>query len=204
MDGFDAGALMGAVARGDEAAFGRLYAVIAPRVYGLAVGVLRDWALAEEVTQDVIAEVWCTAGRFDGARGSALGWVLTIARRRSVDRVRAEQAHTNRLVKAGVASAGIAYDQVAEAIDDRVRHRQVRSCLECLTDLQRQALLLAYYRGHSCREVADLLHVALPTVKTRMRDGLIRLRDCLGSGHEPVVPSARIGPRQRPRLAATR
>lgn len=172
--------LMNAVAGGDEAAFGRLYDIVARPVYGLSVRVLRDWALAEEVAQETIVEVWRNAGRFDVARGSVTGWVLTIAHRRAIDRVRAEQAGTNRMMKVGTASVSIAYDEAFEEVTDRLRYQQVRDCLDCLTDLQRQAVTLAYYDGHTYREVADLLKVALPTAKTRMRDGLIRLRDCLG------------------------
>ena len=169
-----------AVAGGDEAAFGRLYDLVAPRVYGLIVRVLRNRALAEEVAQEVIIEAWRTAGRFDATRGSVTGWVLTIAQRRAVDRIRAEQASTSRMMKFGLASVPIAYDEVVDEVTDRLRYQQVRNCLDCLTDLQRQAVVLAYYDGHTYREVADLLTVALPTVTSRMRDALIRLRDCLG------------------------
>ena len=173
--GADAAVLMAAVAGGDETAFGRLYDLVAPRVYG----VLRDRWLAEEVTQEVIIEAWRTAGRFDASRGSVRGWVLTIAHRRAVDRVRAEQAGTRRVVKVGVALVAVAYDEVVDEVIDRLRHEQVRDCLDCLTALQRQAVMLAFYGGHTYREVADLLQVALPTFKSRMRDALIRLRDCL-------------------------
>ena len=178
--GKDAVEMMSAVAGGDEAAFGRLYDLVAPRVYGLIVRVLRNRALTEEVAQEVIIEAWRTAGRFDATRGSVTGWVLTIAQRRAVDRIRAEQASTSRMMKFGLASVPIAYDEVVDEVTDRLRYQQVRNCLDCLTDLQRQAVVLAYYDGHTYREVADLLTVAVPTVKSRMRDALIRLRDCLG------------------------
>jgi RNA polymerase sigma-70 factor (ECF subfamily) len=176
----DATALLRAVARGDEPAFGRLYDLVAPRVYGLIRRVLRDPAQAEEVTQEVLVEVWRTATRFDGARGSATAWIFTIAHRRAVDRVRAEQASADRAMKVGAASVDTPYDEVADEVAGRLERQQVRRCLDDLTELQRQAVTLAYYRGHSYREVADLLATPLPTVKTRMRDGLIRLRDCLG------------------------
>ena len=125
-------------------------------------------------------EVWRTAARFDPSRGSANSWVLTIAHRRAVDRVRAEQAAADRTMKVGVASVGTPYDEVVEEVAGRLERQQVRRCLDVLTDLQRQAVTLAYYQGYSYREVAELLQAGLPTVKTRMRDGLIRLRDCLG------------------------
>jgi RNA polymerase sigma-70 factor (ECF subfamily) len=178
--GPDAGELLRAVARGDEKAFGRLYDMVAPRVYGLVRRVLRDPAQAEEVAQEVLVEVWRTAARFDSARGSATAWVFTIAHRRAVDRVRSEQAAADRTMKVGVASVDTPYDAVADEVAGRLERQQVRRCLDDLTDLQRQAVTLAYYQGHSYPEVADLLGAPLPTVKTRMRDGLIRLRDCLG------------------------
>jgi RNA polymerase sigma-70 factor (ECF subfamily) len=176
----EADALLAAVAQGDEAAFARLYDLVAPRVYGLARRVLRDPAQAEEVAQEVMVEVWRTATRFDATRGSATSWIFTIAHRRAVDRVRSEQAGVDRTRRFAASSAETPYDEVVEAATARVEQQQVRRCLHSLTELQRQALTLAYYGGYTYREVAQLLGTGLPTVKTRMRDGLIRLRDCLG------------------------
>jgi RNA polymerase sigma-70 factor (ECF subfamily) len=176
----DAEDLLRAVAKGDEQAFGTLYELVAPRVYGLARRVLRDPAQAEEVAQEVLVEVWRTAARFDNARGSATAWIFTIAHRRAVDRVRSEQAGADRVARVGAASAQTPYDEVAEEVAGRLEQQQVRHCLKGLTELQREAINLAYYGGHSYREVSELLGTALPTIKTRMRDGLIRLRDCLG------------------------
>jgi RNA polymerase sigma-70 factor, ECF subfamily len=171
--------LLRAVARGDDAAFTRLYDLLSPRVFGLARRVLRDPAQAEEMAQEVLVEVWRTASRFDPARGSGLSWVLTIAHRRTVDRVRSEQAASDRMQKVAAASVHVPYDEVADQVGTRLERQQVRRCLDGLTTLQREAITLAYYGGHTYREVATLLDAALPTVKTRMRDGLIRLRDCL-------------------------
>jgi RNA polymerase sigma-70 factor (ECF subfamily) len=178
----DAGDLLRAVARGDEKAFARLYDLVAPRVYGLIRRVLRDPAQSEEVAQEVLVEVWRTAARFDPARGSATSWICTIAHRRAVDRVRAEQSAAERLAFVGRAQVDVPYDSVADEVSGRLERQQVRRCLSDLTELQRQAVTLAYYQGHTYPQVAELLGAPLPTVKTRMRDGLIRLRDCLGAG----------------------
>ncbi|GAA3237240.1 sigma-70 family RNA polymerase sigma factor [Dactylosporangium siamense] len=176
----DADELLSRVARGDERAFAELYDLLSPRVYGLIRRVLRDPAQSEEVAQEVMVEVWRNAGRFDGTRGSATAWVFTIAHRRAVDRVRAEQASNDRAQRVAASSVDTPYDDVVEAATARIEQQQVRRCLDGLTDLQREAITLAYYNGNSYREVADLLGAALPTIKTRMRDGLIRMRDCLG------------------------
>jgi RNA polymerase sigma-70 factor, ECF subfamily len=176
----DADELLSRVARGDERAFAELYDLLSPRVYGLIRRVLRDPAQSEGVAQEVMVEVWRNAGRFDGTRGSATAWVFTIAHRRAVDRVRAEQASNDRAQRVAAASVDTPYDDVVEAATAHIEQQQVRRCLDGLTDLQREAITLAYYNGNSYREVADLLGAALPTIKTRMRDGLIRMRDCLG------------------------
>ncbi|MGO9221457.1 MAG: ECF RNA polymerase sigma factor SigK [Streptosporangiaceae bacterium] len=174
----DLGALLGQVARGDDAAYGVVYARVAAHVFGIARSVLRDPAQAEEVAQEVLLDVWRDAARYDAGRGTAMAWVTTRAHRRAVDRVRSEQASAAREQRA--ARAEISYDVVAETVAARLDAERVRRCLGSLTDLQRESITLAYYRGCTYREVAVLLKVPVGTVKTRMRDGLIRLRDCLG------------------------
>jgi RNA polymerase sigma-70 factor (ECF subfamily) len=171
--------LMGQVARGDEAAFERVYAEVSGPVYGLALRIVRDPAQSEEVAQEVLVDVWRTASRYEAGRGSAMSWVMMLAHRRAVDRVRSAQAASEREQRVGSATVP-AYDVVAENVQVRLEREQVRRCLSSLTETQRESVTLAYYAGYTYREVAELLKVPLGTIKTRMRDGLIRLRDCLG------------------------
>jgi RNA polymerase sigma-70 factor (ECF subfamily) len=168
------------VALGNEDAFEVLYQRVAGQVLGLVRRVLRDPAQSEEVAQEVLVEVWRTAPRFDRTRGSASAWILTMAHARAVDRVRSAQAAAARDETVGRRQHGREYDEVAEEVEVRLEQQAVRSCLGTLTDVQREAVQLAYYGGHTYREVAELLDTPLGTVKTRLRDGLIRLRDCLG------------------------
>jgi len=172
--------MLGLVARGDQDAFERLYDRVAGPVLGVVRRVLRDPAQSEEVTQEVLTEVWRTAARFDPSRGGASTWVLTMAHRRAVDRVRSAQSATDRDAKVALRDHSPEFDEVAEAVESRLEAEQVRKALGSLTELQREAVRLAYYGGYTQREVSELLDVPLGTVKTRLRDGLIRLRDALG------------------------
>ena len=166
------------VASGDEGAFARLYDQISGLAYGLILRVVRDSAQSEEVMQEVMLEVWRSATRFDRRRGSAASWVLTIAHRRAVDRVRSAVAASNRERRLHE-PAGSA-DEVAERVQAQLDAELVRHCLTGLTEVQREAITLAYYGGYSYRQVSEMLGVTLGTIKTRIRDGLIRLRDCMG------------------------
>lgn len=168
------------VAQGDEQAFGELYDRVSGQVYGVIRRVLRDPARSEEVAQEVLVEIWRTASRFDPDKGSASTWMLTMAHRRAIDRVRSVQASRDRDERIGHRDGVRPFDAVSEEVETREEYAQVRAALEALTDLQREAVELAYYGGHTYREVSELLDAPLGTIKTRMRDGLIRLRDALG------------------------
>ena len=179
--GPDLDQLLTLTARGDQAAFEAVYDRIAPAVFGLVLRVLRDVAQSEEVAQEALLEVWRTADRFDPGRGAAVSWVMTIAHRRAVDRVRSERAAAQREVRAASATS-TPVDEVAEAVESSLEAERVRHCLAGLTAPQRESIVLAYYSGFSYPQVASTLGVALGTVKSRIRDGLKRLRDCLGVG----------------------
>ncbi len=168
------------VGRGDRDAFERLYQRVAGSVLGVVRRVLRDHAQSEEVAQEVLVEIWRTAARFDPERGGASSWMLTMAHRRAVDRVRSAQASTDRDSKVALLEHVAPFDEVAEIVELSFEREQVRRALGSLTDLQREAIKLAYYGGHTQAEVATLLDVPLGTVKTRLRDGMIRLRDVMG------------------------
>ena len=172
--------LLPRVAQGDQTAFAELYDQTAPRVLGLVKRLLKDHAQSEEVTQEVFLEIWQNATRFDSARGSAASWMLTMAHRRAVDRIRASQAGRDRDLKIGVRDLETDYDSVTESVEIRIEHERVERALGRLTELQSQAVRLAYYGGYSHSEVAAMLGVPIGTVKTRLRDGMIRLRDEMG------------------------
>ncbi|MFC5156716.1 ECF RNA polymerase sigma factor SigK [Streptomyces amakusaensis] len=178
--GSDLGEVMQKVSRGDKQAFSVLYDALAPLVFGIVLKVVRDRAQSEEVAQEVMIDVWRQAARFRPEAGSVRTWAATIAHRRAVDRVRSAQAAADREQAQAAREYATAFDEVAEQVETRLESEQVRRCLRGLTGLQRQAVTLAYYQGLTYREVAEALSAPLPTIKTRMRDGLIRLRDCMG------------------------
>jgi RNA polymerase sigma-70 factor (ECF subfamily) len=181
-DGPDLTELLRASARGDQHAFGALYDATSPRVHGLVLRVVRDPAQAEEVTQEAYLAIWRTASRFDPGKGSALSWLLTLAHRRAVDRVRSAEAASRRDTAYESAQQTIPHDATAEAATASLEARRVRTALASLTPPQRQAIELAYFGGYTHTEVATMLDLPVGTAKTRIRDGLIRLRDHLGVG----------------------
>ena len=178
--GSDLDALLRRVADGDVGAFTAFYDRTRARVFGLVLRVVRDRGYSEETTQEVYLQVWRGAAGFDPSSGSALAWLLTVAHRRAVDRVRAEHASAQRESRYGASNVAPDADVVADAAMQHDEQRHVVECLESLTNVQREAIQLAYYRGLTYREVSETLTVNLSTVKARMREGLRRLRDCLG------------------------
>lgn len=191
IDGMDASAigsdptdpvadLLVRTATGDQDAFAELYDRLSPRVFGLILRVLVDRSQSEEVLQEVFLEVWQSASRFAPNKGQGRSWVLTIAHRRAVDRVRSAQSSADRDVRAGFRDLGVPHDGVAEEAELRIEGRKVASAMAELPDAQRETLTLAYYGGYSQSEIAALVGAPLGTVKTRMRDGLSRLRSVMG------------------------
>ena len=176
----DLDALLHRVARRDADAFAALYDRTRARVYGLVTRVLRDSGYSEETTQEVYLEVWRTADAYDSAKGSALSWLMTMAHRRAVDRVRAEQAASQRESRYGAATVEPSLDVVAESALASDERRRVVECLDGLTDTQRQCIEMAYYGGLTYTEVSQRLSANLSTIKSRMRDALRGLRNCLG------------------------
>jgi RNA polymerase sigma-70 factor (ECF subfamily) len=178
--GPDLADLLRACGRGDEAAFAQLYDATSSRVVGLAVRVVRDPAQAEEVAQEAFLEIWRSSGRFDSDKGSPLGWLLTIVHRKAVDRVRSAEASSRRDLTYHHQNQPVPHDATAEAAQASLEARRVRGALQSLTPVQREALELAYFGGYTHTEVATMLELPVGTAKTRIRDGLIRLRDTMG------------------------
>ncbi len=172
--------LLQLVATGDQRAFAELYDRTVPRVFGLVKRLLRDHAQSEEVTQEIFLEIWQSATRYDTSKGGAIAWMLTMTHRRAVDRVRASQASRDRDQRIGIRDFATEYDSVAENVEVRLESERVKVAMMRLTELQRHAVQLAYFGGYSHSEVATMLSVPIGTVKTRLRDGMIRLRDELG------------------------
>jgi RNA polymerase sigma-70 factor (ECF subfamily) len=172
--------LLVAAGRGERSAFTELYDRSSTRLFGLVRRLVIDLAQAEEVLQEVYLEIWQTAPRFDPARGSGIAWMFTLAHRRAVDRIRTAQSAHDRELRIGARDLDVPVDTVAEAAEVRVEHERVRVALATLSEPQRECVTLAYYGGLSHSEIATHLGVPLGTVKTRLRDGMIHLREVLG------------------------
>jgi RNA polymerase sigma-70 factor, ECF subfamily len=174
------GDLLAQIANGDQGAFAEFYELTSRRVFGMARRVLIDPELSEDTTQEVFIQVWQNAGKFNPEAGSPLAWLMTISHRRAVDKVRSSQSSTDREAKYGASSQEIDHDSVSDEVGSRLEAEAVVRCLDTLTETQQQSVRLAYYGGLTYREVAEKLNAAVPTIKSRIRDGLIRLKTCLG------------------------
>ncbi len=172
--------LLARIAGGDQAAFAEFYQLTSRRVFGMARRVLIDPELSEDTTQEVFLQVWQNATKFNPEAGSPLSWLMTISHRRAVDKVRSSQSATDREAKYGASSQDVDHDSVSAEVDSRLEAEAVVRCLETLTETQQESVRLAYYGGLTYREVAEKLNAAVPTIKSRIRDGLIRLKTCLG------------------------
>ncbi|MFD3747821.1 ECF RNA polymerase sigma factor SigK [Nocardia sp. NPDC058633] len=174
--------LLDDIAAGDRTAFAEFYRAASPRVFGLALRIVRNHGAAEDIAQEVFLQVWSLAGQYDSAKASPIGWLLMLTHRRAVDRVRTEQSATRRDLVFGHAHLGRDHDIVAEEVTQRLDEQAVLDCLQTMTDLQREAVAMAYYGGRTYVEVSETLAVPLPTVKSRIKDGLKRLENCLTGG----------------------
>jgi RNA polymerase sigma-70 factor (ECF subfamily) len=172
--------LMLRIATGNENAFEELYDRVSPQVFGLVRRILKDQAQSEEVAQEVFVEAWQQAARYDESRGKAITWLLTLAHRRAVDRVRASQASKDRDLREGIKDFQASYDDVEETAILHDESLRVNQALERLSETQRDAIRLAYFGGFTHLEVAELLKIPVGTAKTRIRDGMNKLRDLMG------------------------
>jgi RNA polymerase sigma-70 factor, ECF subfamily len=173
-------ALLLAAARGETEAFAKLYDLFSPAVWRVVKRVVRDSRLAEDVTQEVFVQLWRNASKFDPARGSGRAFTLTLAHRRAVDAVRKEQSHRDATERLRAEPDRPPAPDAARAALSRIDRTTVRDALSALTAPQRRCIELAYFGGLSQSQIANTLDIPLGTVKTRVREGLLRLRDALG------------------------
>jgi RNA polymerase sigma-70 factor (ECF subfamily) len=185
-EGFEG--LIERTARGDASALAMLYDATAAMVNGLALRILRDPGIAEEVTLDVYLQVWRQAARYDASRGAPLAWLLTLARSRAIDRRRAgtgARRESEPLATAlAIPSPGPGPEESSSAAE---RRRLVHGALAGLAHDQRKTIELAYFGGLSHSEIAATLGEPLGTVKTRIRLGMMRLRETLGGTLQEVL-----------------
>ena len=176
--------LLAAAARGDHAAFARLYQLTAPKLFALAVGILkrRDWA--EETLQESFIRVWRSAHRFDPAKGSAMSWMVTIVRNSALT---ALERRPREIASEDAGAAADIADSAPDPLEQTMQNSAARALLKCLQGLdeqQRRSIMLAYYEGLTHSELAARLGAPLGTVKSWIRRGLMHLKTCLESGDD--------------------
>lgn len=186
--------LLGAAAQGDSRAFKALYDETSPRLHAVAVTMMRDASLAEDVLQDAFVQVWHRAGDFHAERGGVLTWLTTIVRYRAIDmlRKRGHNASPDKTPPIDVDPADIDYLQrsVAEADDSQgsgplagaivsEENTNLRDCIDRLSNNQQRSVSLAFFRGFTHQELSDCLSEPLGTIKSRLRRSLSRLKECL-------------------------
>jgi RNA polymerase sigma-70 factor (ECF subfamily) len=179
---FDA-ELMARVRARDANALRAIYDRHSSMVYGLGLRILKDQAEAEDLVQDVFLNLWRRAEAFDGARGAFLGWLVSLTRNRAIDRLRARRTQQKKAdefeveIQADVTPRATDPNETAYAGELR---GAVAKALGVLPEAQRAALELAYFGGLSHTEIAEKLDAPLGTVKARIRQGMLRMRDLLG------------------------
>lgn len=172
--------VMSRVAAGDQEAFSALYEATSGHLYAVIMKVLRNPALSEEVLQDAYVQIWQNAGSYEAGRGRVITWCLTLAHRRAVDRVRSVRASQERDLAQGIKEYQESYDDVEDTVALRLESERVNRAMESLNAGQVKVIKLAYYGGYTQQEIARIMDLPLGTVKTRIRDGMSRLRTTLG------------------------
>ena len=181
--------LIALTAQGDQAALAAFYDRTSPQVFGLVLKILNNREAAEEVTLDVYTQVWRQAHTYDRIRGAPGAWLMTIARTRAIDRFRAAAAEHGRIESLGVARLFANNDETPDKdVEGQERRRYVRQALAILSEEQRQAIALAYFYDLSQSEIAEKLQIPLGTVKTRIRLGMMKLREALAPYEAGLTP----------------
>ena len=180
--------LLARIAVGDQSALAELYDASSAKVFGLAMKILGDHAAAEETTLDVYTQVWRRASSYDAERGTPGSWLMTLAKHRAIDRFRSSYLERGRQVPLNQAEELPGHEETPEQYSAGLeRQRLVQQALASLSVEQRQAIGLAYYWGMSQSEIAEQLKLPLGTVKTRMRLGMIKLREVLAPHGEGLL-----------------
>ena len=168
------------MARGDSDGLAELYDRHGRLVYSLALRILRDQGDAEDVVQEVFSQAWRQASRYQASRGNVVAWLMNLARSRAIDRLRSRRSRPEPVADA---TAVVDMPDLAQPVDEQLalsgRAEQIRSAVDELSLLQRVAIELAFYEGLTHAEIAERLELPLGTVKTRIRQGLLKLKDRL-------------------------